>query len=458
MDGVCLGSRRVMCMHDLKHPDNDCVGDVGESGAAAKKVFLFLQGPNCCFFTDLAGKLQGLGHRCLRVNLCFSDWLTWKLEGSLNYRGHYRNWKGYLSRLMDREGVTDLMLNGDQRLYHKTAIKLAIRKGVSVVVTDFGYMRPDWISFESQGASGNSLFPKNTSEIRRLAAATEPVDFTERYWDNPKSFVFAEARSGLLTWLFGFLYPGYRPFHSHNPVVLGWAFTKTYLKKMISRGATRSKLRRLIKERFENPFYFFPMQLETDFQLRAYSSYPNQAAPIEEVLVSFAENAPENERLVFKMHPLDPDLVNWKRVIGSLGKEVGISNRVFFLNDGPIADLLSNAKGVVTINSSVGLKALQHGKKLKILGRAVYDLPELVFQRSLDEFWGATFVPDEELFSDLILVLASMIQIRGGWFSPGGLECSVREAVERLHNGTVNHLKANAGAVTSDFTTSQLNT
>jgi len=441
-------------MHDVNLQWNQFPISAGGSDHARKKVFLFLQGPNCLFFTDVARQLQQLGHRCLRVNLCFSDWLTWKLDGSLNYRGSYSNWKGYISRLMDREKVTDLILNGDQRLYHKTAIKVAKKKGVRVVVTDFGYMRPDWIIFESQGASGNSLFPKNRSEIRRLAEQGEPIDFKERYWDNATEFAMMEARSGLMTWLFGFLYPGYRPFHSHHPISLGAAFSKTYLKKRISQRTTRSTIRRLINERFDNPFYFFPMQLEIDFQIRAYSAYPNQTVPIEEVLISFAENAPENARLVFKMHPLDPDLANWKTTMGNLVREVGIENRVFFLRDGAIADLITNASGVVTINSSVGLKAIQHGKKLKIMGQAVYDLPGLVFPKDLDEFWKSEFVPDASFFADFIQVLASMFQIRGGWFSRNALECAVSEAVDRLHNGTVNQLKSNARVVTSDLSNS----
>jgi capsular polysaccharide export protein len=341
---------------------------------------------------------------------------------------------------MDREKVTDLILNGDQRLYHKIAIHVAKKKGVQVVVTDFGYLRPDWITFESQGSSGNSQIPKNKSEIRRLAESCEQVDLKERYWDNKVKFAFVEARSGLLTWLFGFLYPGYRPFYSYHPISLGLAFCMTYLKKRVSHSTTCSTIRRLINERFDNPFYFFPMQLETDFQIRAYSRYPNQSMPIEEVLISFAENAPENARLVFKMHPLDPDLVNWKKTLRSLVREVGISNRVFFLRDGPIADLLTNASGVVTINSSVGLKALQHGKKLKIMGQAVYDVPGLVFPKNLDEFWISDFVPDASLFTDFIQVLASMFQIRGVYFGKEGLRHAINEAAMRLHLECVNKL------------------
>jgi len=428
------------CMHDVNLQWNQFPISAGGSDHERKKVLLFLQGPNCGFFAGIADQLELLGHRCLRVNLCFGDWFTWRRNASHNFRGPYRNWKGYISRLMDREKVTDLILNGDQRLYHKIAIHVAKKKGVQVVVTDFGYLRPDWITFESQGSSGNSQIPKNKSEIRRLAESCEQVDLKERYWDNKVKFAFVEARSGLLTWLFGFLYPGYRPFYSYHPISLGLAFCMTYLKKRVSHSTTCSTIRRLINERFDNPFYFFPMQLETDFQIRAYSRYPNQSMPIEEVLISFAENAPENARLVFKMHPLDPDLVNWKKTLRSLVREVGISNRVFFLRDGPIADLLTNASGVVTINSSVGLKALQHGKKLKIMGQAVYDVPGLVFPKNLDEFWISDFVPDASLFTDFIQVLASMFQIRGVYFGKEGLRHAINEAAMRLHLECVNKL------------------
>ena len=45
------------------------------------------------------------------------------------------------------------------------------------------------------------------------------------------------------------------------------------------------------------------------------------------------------------------------------------------LEDGIPNELLRNAAGVVTINSTIGITALYHGVPVKVLGNAVFDVP-----------------------------------------------------------------------------------
>jgi len=430
-------------MHDLAFP-RDLISEweetkiYGDSGS--QKVVLFLQGPNCSFFHQLADRLEKYGHRCVRVNLCFGDWMHWRREGAFNYRGSYRHWKKYMADFLDRENVTDLILNGDKRLYHKTAIKLAKAKGIRVIATDFGYLRPDWITFESGGMSGSSLFPRAPECIKKLADEVPEINFKELFLDDNVAFAKAEFVSTFMTWLCHGLYPNYKPFQADNPWLIGLGFVKTFFKKRLFQSRTRATLRKLSDENLDRPFYLYPLQLENDFQIRAYSSYPNQTVAIEEVLISFAENSPENTLLVFKVHPLDPGLINWRKTIKALSKTVGIADRIVFLPDGPLAELLVNCCGVVTINSTVGLKAIQHGKKVRMMGQAIYNVPRLVFQGSLDDFWQSDFQVDLDLFGNFIKAIAASVQIRGAWFSEEGLESAVSEAALRIHLDMVNQV------------------
>jgi len=73
-----------------------------EKAVCSERVFLFLQGPNCPFFTEIADRLEQLGHRCLRINLCFGDWLFWRRQGAINYRGSFSNWEPFLAQIIDR--------------------------------------------------------------------------------------------------------------------------------------------------------------------------------------------------------------------------------------------------------------------------------------------------------------------------------------------------------------------
>jgi capsular polysaccharide export protein len=407
-------------------------------GRSQGRVFLFLQGPNCPFFTDIADRLEQMGHRCLRINLCFGDWLFWRRKGAINYRGSFRNWEPFLARLIDSEQVTDMLMLGEQREYHRVATCLARERGITVAVTDFGYLRPDWITLEKNGMSRDSLFPRDPEVIRRVSGGLEPVDFAPRFEDSFTTMAFAEVISACGSWLFRFLYPGYRKHHLDNPILF---YCGVGLRLM---GAKRSKLEadkvigRLVAHALREPFFLFPMQMEMDFQIRAYSPYPDQTTPIREVIDSFSRNTPGNTHLVFKIHPMDPGLRNWARIIREIAEKHGLQDRVHFIDGGSLERLLENCAGVVTINSTVGVSTLQCGKPLKVLGHAVYDILGLSFRGNLDAFWKSPLPPDKVLLDDFLRVLAKSIQLRGVYFREDGRRHAVEEAVVRLDAGVLN--------------------
>jgi capsular polysaccharide export protein len=403
-----------------------------------RRVFLFLQGPNCLFFSEIAVQLEQLGHRCLRINVCFGDWLFWRGRGAINYRGSFRNWEPFLAQLIDREGVTDILMLGEQREYHRVATRLARERGITVAVTDFGYLRPDWITLEKNGMSRDSLFPRDPEVIRRISRGLEPVDFNFLFRDNFATMAFAEVVSACGSWLVRFLYPGYRKHHLDNPVVFYCGVGLRLLRGKRNKEEADKMVGRLIADAVREPFFLFPMQMEMDFQIRAYSPYPDQITPISKVVASFAMHASENTHLVFKIHPMDPGLRNWFRIIREIAVRHGLEERVHFIDGGSLDLLLEHCAGVVTINSTVGVSTLQYGKPLKVLGDAVYDIVGLTFQGSLDAFWKSLTPPDVALRDDFLKVLARSIQLRGVYFQKEGRVHAVAEAVARLDAGTLN--------------------
>ncbi len=109
----------------------------------APQVFLFLQGPISPFFAELGAALQSAGHHVLRVNVNFGDYVFWHAFSGgagkvFDYRGRRAHWAGYIDTLKAREGVTDLVLLGEQRFYQAAAIKAAQTRGIAVTATDFG--------------------------------------------------------------------------------------------------------------------------------------------------------------------------------------------------------------------------------------------------------------------------------------------------------------------------------
>src|SRR5690606_27659695 len=122
------------------------------------------------------------------------------------------------------------------------------------------------------------------------------------------------------------------------------------------------------------PFFLLPLQVHCDAQFH-HSPYERSEEVIEEVMTTFAARAPDGALLVIKHHPADRAYTNHAAFVSDLAARLGCVTRVRYVHDLHLPTLLRSARGVVTMNSTVGTSALRHGKPVKVLGRAIYDLP-----------------------------------------------------------------------------------
>jgi capsular polysaccharide export protein len=176
------------------------------------------------------------------------------------------------------------------------------------------------------------------------------------------------------------------------------------------------------------------MQMETDYSVRAYSRFADNDTAIAEVVASFARAAPATAHLLVKLHPLDPGLKLWRRRIARIAAAAGVGPRVHFLGGALPADAAILAcRGVVTINSTLGIRALQLGRTMRVLGQAIYDVPGLVWQGAADGFWQEAPPPDPELVEAFIRAIAACLQMRGVFYARPGLDAAVAATVRRLH-------------------------
>ncbi|HEB97137.1 MAG TPA: capsular biosynthesis protein [Sedimenticola thiotaurini] len=401
-----------------------------------RRTFLFLQGPITPFFRLVGDGLEARGHRVRRIDLCFGDQLFWRRPGATHYRGRLAGWPAFIDGYLQREGVTDLILLGEQRAYHRAAIEAARRHGIQVVATDFGYLRPDWITFEQDGMSGESRFPRTPAAIEALAARCPRPELSRRFRDSFPRQVIWDMAYHLSSSLLRPLYPFYRSHQIYHPILVYLGTGLHLLRARLGAAGTERAIRALIGA--DVPYYLFPLQMQNDFQLRAYSPYPDMRTPIREVMASFARAAPAGARLAIKVHPLDPGMVNWRRFCRGEADRLGLGERVVFIDGGSLERLLDHARGVVTINSTVGVWTLLAGRPLKTLGDAVYDVPGLTFQGGLDPFWTEAAAPDAGLRDAFVRALAGTIQLRGVYYNQPGLDAAVAEAVERLDRNLIN--------------------
>lgn len=401
----------------------------------SRRAFLFLQGPISPFFAEVGAGLRARGHAVHRINLCLGDRLFWRGPGALDYRGRRADWPAFIAAALAAWEITDLVLLGEQRPYHREAIAAAAARGIAVTVTDFGYLRPDWVVLERDGMGAESRFPRDAAAIRALAARCPPYDATPWFRDD-----FAtQARWDVLFHLASLLplpFPHYESFLLHHPVP---AYLGTALRLLRRRPETRAAARVLARLAGQHPLYLFAMQMETDYSIRAYSPYPGMDAALADVIGSFARGAAPAAALLVKVHPLDPGLKRWSRRVATLAAAAGVAGRVHFLGGAlPMAPALAASHGFVTVNSTAAFPALLSGRPVMALGRAIYDVPGLVWQGPRDRFWQDAPPPEPGLAADFARAIAGCLQVRGGFYSRPGLDAAVAGAVARLDAGVIN--------------------
>lgn len=216
------------------------------------------------------------------------------------------------------------------------------------------------------------------------------------------------------------------PLYQHHKSFCPWykarCWFRAYWRKPVYAFLQRKILPRLQTE-LSQRYYLAVLQVYNDSQIRNHSPYDDVKSYIIDLMCSFARKAPGNAFLVIKHHPMDRGHRLYGRLIKKLGKRLGISRRVVYVHDLPMPELLSHAKAVVTINSTVGISALIHNKPIKVMGSALYAIKGLTYQESLHQFWNSEFKPDMNLFKKFRTHLLENTQVNvvyyGGVFPPG---------------------------------------
>jgi len=341
---------------------------------------------------------------------------------------------------MEGHGVDALLMHSERRPYHREAAAEARRRGIAVCVTELGYLRPDWMTIELNGNSVDSLFPVDPGAIRAIADAAPPFDDTLVYPREP----LLETRDDLLNSLPNvfawFLFPHYRAHGLYHPFL---AYAR-FLWRESRRGA-RDRAARAVRSRLAAPFFVFAMQTDTDFQIRANSQFADMEEALGIIFASFAANAEGNARLLVKKHPGDLGPVHWARRVGELADTAGIAGRVEFADGLSMAEWCRDAAGFVTVNSSAGIEALAAGVPTHTLSPAVYDVPGLTHQGSIDRFWREPVPPDADLFAAFRRALAASVQVRGTIYNRAGTHRAASEIAARIVEGRVGEPGAGQG-------------
>ncbi|HEX2942275.1 MAG TPA: capsular biosynthesis protein [Rhodopila sp.] len=392
--------------------------------------FLFLQGVPGGFMHALGQALAARGHGVLRVNFNGGDRLAWPSLPAVDFRGRIAAWPAFLQRLLLDHAPTDIILHGDCRPLHRIAIDMANRQGITVHVLEEGYLRPDWITLEIGGVNGFSRLPRQAAAYHHAAAMLPDLPAATHM---PPS-VRSRARD-CLAYAAGCL--ALAPFYPHYATHRGWSLPHEafgWAKRAARLPFARTRSRRAMRRAFAAPngFFVLPIQMDNDSQILCHSDLGGMMHAIRLVVASFARHAPPGTVLAVKAHPLDNGVIDWAAITHAAALQAGVADRVVLIAACDLQHLLDRTLGMVTVNSTSATFALASGVPVIALGAAVYDLPGLTHQDSLETFWTSPRAPDPALFQAFRRVLAHACLARGDFFTPDGVARAVAGAVPRI--------------------------
>ncbi len=377
---------------------------------------LLLQGPIGPFFSFLAQMLESNGRAVFKVNFNGGDDFFFTQHPSTAYTGTLEDWPTWVEDYIKQHKIDAIALFGEWRHYHRSAWQVADRLGIEVYVFEEGYLRPDYVTMERHGVNGNSLISRDPEYYKSLPEPPkpEPQHVAHRF-----SRLLAYAVTYYLVSLFmRWRYPHYQHHRPFNPLTEGWAWIRSGWRKILFARTEKKTLACLAKSSMHKRYFLVPLQVHNDSQLKFHSRFKSIEEFIEDVVGSFAHHAPRECSLVLKHHPMDRGYKNYSHLIRELAAKHGLAERLIYIHDGHLPTLQGDARGVVTINSTVGLSAFFHNTPVKILGEAIYDVPGLVSTQPLEGFWQSPGQVDHALFVRFKRELIKKTQLNAGFYTP----------------------------------------
>ncbi|WP_090687147.1 capsule biosynthesis protein [Paraburkholderia phenazinium] len=397
-----------------------------------RRSFLALQGTASPFFSRLAVALRERGHAVRRVNFCGGDLIYAGGGDAWNFSGRSGDLPEWYANVLNLGDFTDVILFGDCREIHRPMHPVSQSKGLRVHVFEEGYVRPHWLTLEKHGVNGRSQLPRDPAWYlaQRSVTPASPAGIPTGY--NLRERAFHDIRYRAANTLYAKQFPHYR---SHRPRNGFFEYSGLAARALRQRQHHRDA-EQVTRELLDgaHAYYIFPLQLNSDAQIVVHSPFNGVRDAIEKVLRSFARHAPPETLLVIKNHPLDTGLIDYRRYGEQLARELDIAGRLRFIDAGHLPTLLDHARGAVVVNSTVGLSALHHRRPLIALGTAIYSMPGLTWQGTLDDFWLHAEQPDMHLYQSFLDYVVHHTQINGDFYTRTGIAMATAGAVQRLES------------------------
>ncbi|WP_460272745.1 capsular polysaccharide export protein, LipB/KpsS family [Celeribacter sp. ULVN23_4] len=151
-------------------------------------------------------------------------------------------------------------------------------------------------------------------------------------------------------------------------------------------------------------FLFVPLQVPNDSQITMFSGWVGTVPKMLAALGEAAASLPEGWHIRVKEHPSAKTSLSWP-----LASAVDAAKgRIVIDNQTDTFEQVRASRGVITINSSVGLQAFFYDKPVIVLGKAFFAMPGLVQVADTAEALSGALYQAESLSFDPVLRAAFM--------------------------------------------------
>ena len=399
-------------------------------------VFLFIGAPFGPFFARLAEEIEANGGTAFRTVCEGGEFLETPTRCRVLYRRRDGDWKRFIRNAMRRNKVDAVITFNDTLPRNRGALEVAEELGLHSFVLENGYLRPHWVTLERDGVNGFSRLPRDPEAYlnARLAAADAdrstdqkfPASLRPHVIHTITHFLAAVAAKPVLG--FDANYYGDSVYRQAS------GYIKEYVWRM-THDESGTLTRALALADAGKKVFLALLQKPGDAQLVVHSRHGGNAAFVDELISSFAADAPADAILVVKQHPLDYGVERTPARVAALIERHGLADRVFFLRKTSIDKIMACAHAVLTINSTAGLAAIIEQKPVLCVGRAFYNIPGLTCPGPLSRFWTEAKPPRPELVQGFIAFLRSTSQFNGGFHTPEGRDILAPLLARRLIEG-----------------------
>lgn len=386
------------------------------------KRILLLQGPVGPFFKNLSKDIKQHSGTVYKLNFNGGDQFFY--SDGIVFNDRMENFPSYLHDFIIENNIDTVVLFGDCRPIHQLAKQVVYGLNIDWMVFEEGYLRPNHVTLEIGGVNGFSELPSRATHYLDQQAhfgglSEKKSTQTSRVVEVGKTFWYAMLWA-VLYYLFSSLnHKKFSNYVHHRPLTLLEAlpWIKGAFRKYWFRWHERGIQEYLIND-LSQKYYLVPLQTHNDAQLLVHSDYSSIEEFIAEVMHSFAENAPHETFLVLKQHPFDRGYREYSTYIDNLATVLKIQHRIFYIHDQYLPALIEHSIGVVVINSTVGMSAIETLRPVKVCGQAVYNLPEISVQSSLDDFWeeAVNFEPKSQRVNQFLDFLMHTTQYNGSFY------------------------------------------